>query len=80
MKIRFVKNTSVDIIKVNLDEIWPKYFYKNDELLIERINYSKQSATLETVDGDIITDIPIEAFEEASVIHKNNQEYDLTFA
>lgn len=63
MKIRFVRNISVDVNKIRLHEVWPKYFYQNDEVLVESITYSKQSAILTTSEGDLIEDIPIDSFE-----------------
>lgn len=63
MKIRFIKNVSADVVKVRLGESWPKYFYRNSELLVDTISYSKQSALLKTPEGDLIDDIPIDSFE-----------------
>lgn len=63
MKIRFVRNISVDVNKIRLHEVWPKYFYQNDEVLVDSISYSKQSAMLTTSEGDLIDDIPIDSFE-----------------
>lgn len=71
MKIRFIKNVSADVMKIRLGEYWPKYFYRNDELLVDSISYSKQSATIQTTEGDVIEDISIDSFESVNEIKQN---------
>jgi len=71
MKIRFIKNVSADVIKVKLGESWPKYFYRNTELLVDTISYSGQSATLKTVDGDVVEEVPADSFEKVQETSRN---------
>ena len=71
MKIRFLKNVSADVIKVKLGESWPKYFYRNTELLVDSITYSDDNAVLNTVEGDLIEGVPIDSFEKVQETSKN---------
>jgi len=63
MKIRFVRNVLVDVQKVRLEEIWDKQFRRWDELQIESVHYSGKKAEVRTAEGDILVDVPIDAFE-----------------
>lgn len=65
MKIRILKNILLEVTKARLNEVWDKQYHKWEELNIESINHNKDntSATLITYDGDIISDLPIDAYE-----------------
>jgi len=62
MKIRFLKNILVDVQKVRLNEVWDKQYRRWDELSVETISWDGKRATISTSDGDILLDVPEEAF------------------
>jgi hypothetical protein len=63
MKIRFIRNVLVEVEKTKLQEMWDYHYPKWKELLVESINYSGKSATICTMDKDILADVPIDSFE-----------------
>ena len=63
MKIRILKNVLVEINKIRLDEVWDKSLQRRDELNVESINVDGKYANLTTYDGDVILNIPVDAYE-----------------
>lgn len=63
MKIRFLRDITVDVEKTRLHEVWDKYFHRWDELAVEDVFKEGKVATLKTYDGDFIVAVPIDAFE-----------------
>lgn len=63
MKVRFLRNITVDLEKTRLHEVWDKYFRKWDELAVEDVFKEGNMATLKTYDGDYAIDVPVDAFE-----------------
>ena len=63
MKIRFVKATLIDVHKARLEETWEKHFQRWDEVNADSVTYFGERATVCTAEGDILCDVPINAFE-----------------
>jgi hypothetical protein len=63
MKIRFKKNVVVDVKKSRLDEVWDKQYRKWDELRVDNVVSDGAVADLFTYEGDILQNVPTEAFE-----------------
>ena len=63
MKIRFIKTALIEVHNIRLDEIWDKYFQRWDELVADTVTYLGERATICTSEGDILCDVPINAFE-----------------
>ena len=63
MKIRFLRNITVDVEKPRLGEVWDKGFRRWDEIRIDDIFSNGSSATLKTEDGDFILAVPEDSFE-----------------
>ena len=65
MKIRILKNIWVEVTKARLNEVWDKQYHKWDELNIESISHNINStfATAITYDDDVISNIPVDAYE-----------------
>ena len=63
MKIKILKNVDIDIDKTRLQEVWPKYLSKNDVFEVEKVEFiSDASVNLVLSDGDILMDVPKNAF------------------
>ena len=63
MKIKILKNVDIDIDKTRLQEVWPKYLYKNDIFEVEKVEFiSDASVNLVLFDGDILMEVPKNAF------------------
>ena len=63
MKIRILKNVLVEINKIRLDEVWDKSLQRRDELNVDSINVDGKYANLTTYEGDVILQIPTDAYE-----------------
>lgn len=64
MKIRFLRAVLVDVEKPRLDEVWDHLYQKWDEVKVENISVCGRVATMKTYEGDILTNVPLESFEE----------------
>ena len=63
MKIKILKNVDIDIDKTRLQEVWPKYLSKNDVFEVEKVEFiSDTSVNLMLFDGDILMEVPKNAF------------------
>ena len=62
MKIRFVKNVLVEVIKPRLEETWDKEYRKWEELKVESIIGEGNKVTITTSQGDILIDVPLDSF------------------
>ena len=63
MKIKILKNVDIDIDKTRLQEVWPKYLSKNDVFEVEKVEFiSDDSVNLVLFDGDILMEVPKNAF------------------
>lgn len=63
-KIRFKQNVTVDIEKPRLEEVWDKTYRRWDEVRAEEIiNGGDGLSDVVTYDGDILRNVPSEAFE-----------------
>ena len=63
MKIKILKNVDIDIDKTRLQEVWPKYLSKNDIFEVEKVEFiSDDSVNLVLSDGDILMEVPKNAF------------------
>ena len=63
MKIKILKNVDIDIDKIRLQEVWPKYLSKNDVFEVEKVEFiSDASVNLVLSDGDILMEVPKNAF------------------
>jgi len=68
MKIRFVKACVVEVQKARLNETWDKGFNRWDELYVESLHYpNPKIANVITREGDILVEVPINAFEVVAV-------------
>lgn len=63
MRIRFLRDITVDVEKTRFHEVWDKYFRRWDELAVEGVFKEGRLATLKTYDGDFIIAVPVDAFE-----------------
>ena len=63
MKIRILRNVLVEIEKTRLDEVWDKSLQWRDELHVENINVDGKYANLTTYEGDVILQLPTDAYE-----------------
>lgn len=63
MKIRILKNCLVEIEKTKLQETWDKQLYRGNELHIDSAIKEGKWANLTDYDGDIILNIPVDAYE-----------------
>jgi hypothetical protein len=69
MKIRFIKNVDVDYYDYKLDEIYPKYYQRWDEITIDSIKKLANDIFLADVffsNGDVIIGVPLNSFEKIS--------------
>lgn len=63
MKIKILKNIDVDIDKTRLNEVWPKYLFKNDIIDVEKIeSISDIYVNLVLSDGDVLLEVPKNTF------------------
>ena len=63
MKIRIKRDILVEIEKIRLDEVWDKLLYRGNELHIDSAIKEGKWANLTDYDGDIILNIPVDAYE-----------------
>ena len=66
MKIRILRSVLVEIQKTRLDEVWDKSLQRRDELHVENINVDGKYADLTTYEGDVILQVPADAYEVVS--------------
>jgi hypothetical protein len=66
MKIRFLRNVDVDYCDHRLDEIYPKYFQKWDEIEVDSIKRLKDHVSVDMFlsNGNVIIDAPWDVYEE----------------
>lgn len=64
MKIRFLRDVSVDVEKPRLKEVWDKTFSRWTELKVEQVYVEGSVATLKTYEGDVLVAVPIDSFME----------------
>jgi hypothetical protein len=64
MRIRFLKTITVDVEKPRIHETWDKTFNRWAELQVEEVFLSGKVATLKTYDGDLLLNVPADAFEK----------------
>lgn len=64
MKIRMLKNVLLEVYKPRLEEVWDKQFNRWDELNVETISWTGKRANILTTEGDILRDVPEEAFQK----------------
>lgn len=62
MRVRFVKDTGTDYYNRRLDETYPKYFRKWDEVLVENILEMGPCVNLNLTDGNTILNVPVKSF------------------
>jgi hypothetical protein len=63
MKIRFLRDITVDVEKPKYREVWDKNYRRWDEIRIDDIFSNGSSATLKTEEGDFILAVPEDSFE-----------------
>ena len=63
MKIRILRSVLVEIEKPRLSEVWDKQLYRGSEMHIEKINVDGKFANLITYEGDVVLQIPTDAYE-----------------
>ena len=64
MKIRFLRDITVDVEKPKIHEIWDKTFNRWTELQVDEIYPNGSVATLKTYEGDFILAVPLDSFEK----------------
>ena len=62
MKIRFLKNVSVDV-ETRHGEVYDKSFARWQELRVDEVYLSGKFATLKMENGDLAVGLPAESFE-----------------
>lgn len=63
MKIRMLDNIDVDMEKPSLNETWPKYLRRYDELSVDRIeDLNSGIVNLVLDNGDVLLEIPVNMF------------------
>ena len=72
MKIRFLKDYGCDFYDHRMDETYPKYFRKWDELIVESLGNMASLYDLHLPDGDIVLGVPIEAVERIPTTSKSS--------
>jgi hypothetical protein len=63
MKIRILRNITVDVEKPRINEVWPVSYSRWTEIKVEEIYSGEKTSTLLTYDGDYILLVPNDAFE-----------------
>jgi len=64
MKIRIKRDILVEINKSRLNEVWDKTLYRGNELHIDNAIVEGKWANLTDYDGDVILNIPVDAYEK----------------
>lgn len=62
MRVRFVKNVDCDLYDRKLDETYPKYYQRWDEISVDSIEDIDSHANLVLSNGDTALDIPKNSF------------------
>jgi hypothetical protein len=63
MKIRFRRTITVDVEKTRLQEVWEHMYQKWDEVQVESVTKVGDVATIRTISGDFLFNVPQDAFE-----------------
>lgn len=63
MKIRFKRDVLVYVDKTRFEEVWDVNYKKWEELIVEVISQNGQKITMKTNSGDILLDVPADAYE-----------------
>ena len=63
MKIRIKRDILAEIVKTKLQETWDKPLYRGTELHIDSAIVEGKWANLTDYDGDIIQNLPLDAYE-----------------
>jgi hypothetical protein len=67
MKIRFIKNIDVDIDKVKLEEVWPKYINRHDIYDVDQIETISPTIVNVILNSkDVLLEVPTNSFEITS--------------
>lgn len=72
MKIKILKNVWVDIEKIIFDEIWDKQLKEGEEYEVKTINTYGKYSQIVLSNGDIMDDVPVDAFKEINDEKKEN--------
>jgi hypothetical protein len=67
MRVRFVKNVDCDFYDRSMDETYPKYMRRWDEVLVERVVEIGDMAELTLDNGDVYSNVPKHSFDKISV-------------
>lgn len=67
MRVRFTKNVDCDLYDHSMDETYPKYFRRWDELLVENIIEAGDSVDFNLDNGDVISNIPKHSYQRIFV-------------
>ena len=63
MKIKMLKNIDVDVDKTKLQEVWPKYLYRNDIFNVDKIeSICDDKVNLVLANGDVLLEVPAKSF------------------
>jgi hypothetical protein len=63
MKIRFLKDTLLEVEKSRLEEVWDRNYKRWEEIHIDTVIDNGPNADLYTRDGDLLFNVPRDAFE-----------------
>lgn len=66
MKVTFKRNVDCDYFDHRLNETYPKYFRKWDQVKAESIDGDQTTVTISLYDGDTIENVPRGALEIGS--------------
>jgi len=64
MKIRFLKNITVDVEDPRLEESWSREIPRWKELLVEEIFTGDEHHTFKTMEGEYLLHVPSDSFEK----------------
>ena len=70
MKIRFRRAVLVEVEKTRLQENWDHMYQKWDEIKIESFIPHGRMATIKTIEGDLILNVPLDSFESVEDVKK----------
>jgi hypothetical protein len=63
MKVTFKRNVDCDFYDHRMDETYPKYYRKWDELLVEAVENDGGQCNIALYDGDTLMNVPRGAVE-----------------
>ena len=66
MRVRFTKNVDCDLYDRSMDETYPKYFSRWDELLVESIVEAGDFYDLVLTNGDVVSCVPTHSITKIS--------------